>query len=387
MKKAYFFIGGGLIISILVGFWLYSFLYGSPTNSASIFTNLGIFGQDNSVPFETPSPVDEGTPYVDTTTNQLRQLTTKPVVGMRILTTEETKLMRYVEAGTGHVFDIDLTTGEETRVSQISVPVASEAVISPSGDYVAIRSGYNNQNDLVLVDLTNDTNPSSTLLPNQVESFAFGYNNELLFTEFSLGQTEGKGYLPSTKSTRRLFTAPFTAHEMAWNNSSSSNHVIFTKPAATMIGYGYDITAGGLRRLPTSGYGLTISQSNGGRFVGQRSDNSYTTTLTTRTGEIITPVAVTIPDKCTAAALSDRIGYCASPAELQNGEFPDTWYKGELVLSDYIWRINKESVTLLADPLRDLGRSLDITQLSLSTDEEMLYFINKTDKTLWLYEI
>ena len=71
MKKAYFFIGGGLIISILVGFWLYSFLYGSPTNSASIFTNLGIFGQDNSVPFETPSPVDEGAPYVDTTTNQL----------------------------------------------------------------------------------------------------------------------------------------------------------------------------------------------------------------------------------------------------------------------------------------------------------------------------
>jgi hypothetical protein len=386
MKRSYFIIGGGIILAILIGFWVYSFLYGSPENEESFFTNLGIFGQDTSEPF-VPPPVTDEVPLVDVENDPLRQLTTKPVVGMRLLTSGSSSVMRYVEAGTGHIYDIDLSTGGEERISNISVPVASEAVVSPRGDYVAVRSGYNNQNELVLINLTDRTNPSSIVLPNQVESFAFGFNNELLFTEFNLGQTEGKGYLPSTKATRRLFTAPFTAHNMAWSNSSTSNHIIFTKPAASQLGYAYEISANGLVRLPQSGFGLAVTQSNGIRFIGQQRNGSYAALMVGKDGQADISPGATIPDKCTAGIRRDDTYFCAGPAAVEDRNFPDTWYKGTVLLDDYLWEVRPGGSTVLNYPMRTIGRSLDIVDLSLSPDETMLYFRNKTDRTLWLYEI
>lgn len=387
MKRTYFIVGAGIILSILVGFWVYSFLYGSPTNNDSFFTNLGIFGQDNSVPVVTPDTLPEESPTIDVTNDPLRQLTTRPVVGMRALAVGSTTLMRYVEAGTGHIYDIDLATGRESRISNISVPVASEAAISPQGDYVAIRSGYNNQNELLLINLTNRENPTSIVLPNQVESFTFAFNNELLFTEFSLGQTEGKGYLPSTGATRRLFTAPFTAHNMAWSNSSTTNHIIYTKPAASMLGYAYEITAGGLRRLTQSGYGLAVTQSNGVRFIGQQNNGTYITDIVDKDGKSFRSPGAIIPEKCVAGARRADNYFCTGPFELRDSNFPDSWYKGSLVLDDYIWEARRGGATLLVYPLRSIGRSLDITNITLSPDEKMVYFTNKIDKTLWLYEI
>lgn len=374
-------------MSVLIGFWVYSFLYGSPTNNESFFTNLGIFSPDNSVPVVTPEIVPEESPTIDVTNDPLRQLTTRPVVGMRAITVGSTTMMRYVEAGTGHIYDIDLTTGSENRVSNISVPVASEAVVSLHGDYVAVRSGYNNQNELILIDLTNRENPASTVLPNQVESFAFGFNNELLFTEFTLGQTEGKGYLPSTKATRRLFTAPFTAHNMAWSNSSTSNHIIYTKPAASMLGYAYEITSSGLRRLSQSGYGLSVAQSNGIRFIGQLSGDTYLTDIIEKDGKSTRSPGAIIPEKCVAGVRRADTYFCTGPFELRDASFPDSWYKGSVVLDDYIWEARQGGATLLVYPLRSIGRSLDITNIAISPDEKVLYFTNKTDKTLWLYEI
>ncbi len=387
MKKIYFVIFGGGIISILIGFWVYSFLYGSPENTNTFFTDLGLFGQNNSEEIVTPPvPTAEETPVVDVMNDPLRQLTTKPVIGMRVLE-KATTIMRYVEAGTGHVYDIDLASGQESRVSPISVPVASEAAISPSGDYIAIRSGYNNQNDLVIINIEDSANPKSTIIPNQVESFAFGFNNELLFTEFTLGQTEGKGYLPSTGVTRRLFLAPFTAHNMAWSNSSTSNHIIYTKPSTDMLGYAYEITAGGLRRLSQSGYALSVFQSAGIRFIGTRIGTAYVTTIVNRQGEEVRSPGVTIPDKCIAGFLRADRYYCAGPIELRSPQFPDTWYRGTEAFDDYIWENRSGGSTLLVYPLQKVGRSLDIMSMNLSPNERMLYFINKTDKSLWVYEI
>ncbi len=387
MKKIYFIIIGGLILSGLLGFWVYSFLYGSPDNDSSFFTDLGIFGQNNTEDI-TPLPeIVPEPPMVDIPREPLRQLSEKPVVGMRMLETGSSSIMRFIEAGTGHIYDIDMLTGQESRISQISVPNASEGDVSPSGDYVAIRSGYGNQNDVILINLTNTENPTSVVLPNQIESFAFGFNNELLFTEITAGQTEGKGYLPSTGITRRLFTAPFTAHNMAWSNSSTSNHVIYTKPAASMLGYAYEITATGLNRLPQSGYGLSINQSAGIKFVGRTQNDSYTTQIIDRKNNAnISPAAI-VPDKCVAGHIRKEVYFCASPIEFRVNNFPDMWYQGTFSFDDHLWVIGSGRSTLLVHPFREVGKSLDIVKIQLSPREDSLYFTNKTDKSLWVYEL
>ena len=386
MKRTYFYIAGGTILFLLIGFWVYSFLYGSPTNGDSVFTNLGIFGQNNTEEIITPLVIEEN-PTVDVATERLRQLTTKPVIGARIVDLASTTVMRYVEAGTGHIFDIDLVSGQETRVSQISVPVAEKAVISPNGTYVAIRSGLGNEGLVTLINLSDLANPSSTKLPNLMRTFAFGYNNELLFTEIALGQTEGKGYLPSTATTRRLFAAPFVAHEMAWSESSTTNHIIYTKPAASMIGYAYEVTAGGLKRYPYSGFGLTITQSGGVRFVGRLMDGGYRAVVINAAGQGNESPAALIPEKCVAGTNNRQSQYCASPFALTERNFPDAWYKGQYISNDNIWEIKEGSASMVACPSQTIGRNLDITNLRLSNDSKMLYFTNRTDNTLWLYEI
>lgn len=387
MKRIYLYTGFGALLVLIIGFWVYSFLYGKPENTDNFFTNLGIFGQDNSVVIETPTNINE-TPTIDVSTEKLRQLTTKPTIGARLIQNSSSTIMRYVEAGTGHIFDIDLTTGQETRVSQISVPIASEAALSNNGDYVAIRSGYNNQNEVIFIDLTELSNPKNHLLPNQIESFAFSYNNELLFTEFVSGQTEGKSYLESTKQTRRLFTAPFTAHSMSWSNSSTSPHIIYTKAASSMLGYAYEINASGLNRLPESGYGLTVSQGYGSRITGINGNNGeYSTFFTTITNKNSVLPGMVIPEKCTFTRKNQNEAICAYPLSFTNTNFPDGWNRGDYTFNDYVWRINPGGATLLVYPRQSVGRELDIVQPSLSPDEKMLYFINKTDKSLWLYEL
>ncbi|MFM2423775.1 MAG: hypothetical protein RLZZ70_162 [Candidatus Parcubacteria bacterium] len=375
----------GTILTIVVAFWVYSFLYGNPNNSAGMFSNLGIFEADNSVPLDTEIPRDTTTetPPVDA----LRQLTTKAVVGVRLLTTGTSTVARLVEAGTGHVFDINLATGNETRRSGISIPVASEAAVSPSGNYVAIRSGYNNQNELIVLDLTTADTPKRIILPNQVESFAFVESDELVFTEFVGGQTEGKGYMPSTGITRRLFTAPFTAHRMSWSEGNTP-HLIFTKPARNLRGFVYEVTSSGLKRLTVSGEGLTVLHSSEGYLFGRTNSNSYETGYVNRNDNTISGSAIaTLPDKCVYGGVTNT-WYCASALETNLSQYPDEWYKGGQQFDDRLWQIDTTGrATQLVNPLQAAGRSLDVTNLAIDPTLTMLYFLNKTDKSLWVYEL
>ena len=79
--------------------------------------------------------------------------------------------------------------------------------------------------------------------------------------------------------------------------------------------------------------------------------------------------------------------FCVSPFELTELNFPDSWYKGQFISEDNIWEIGNDAATMISSPSRTIGRSLDIINLQITTDGKMLYFINRIDNTLWLYEI
>ncbi len=387
MKKTYFIIAGGLIIAVLIGFWVYSFLYGSTENRTSFFTDLGLFGGGDAVinvPVELPPD-----PTVDIGIEPLRQLTTRPVIGMRALSVGSSTIMRYVESGTGHIFDIDLVTGSENRVSQISIPVATEADISPNGDYVAIRSGSGNQNDLVLISLANISSPERIDIPNEVEEFHFAFNNELLFTETVGTVTEGKGYLPSTRGVRRLFTVPLTAITMVWSESSTTPHRLYTKPATNLVGYAYEVRDGGIRRLPFSGVGLTFINTPRGFLIGRVRDTSYITSYRSLvTGNEISISTAQLPEKCVALGDEEENVICGASLATTDRTILESWYKGTALHDDRIWRIRLGFESkLLAHPLETAGRSVDVVAPTLTNDNSMVYFKNKIDNTLWLYEI
>ena len=95
------------------------------------------------------------------------------------------------------------------------------------------------------------------------------------------------------------------------------------------------------------------------------------------------------PNKCVPSNKLSNVVYCGYELTSYDSNFPDNWYRGEQTFTDNIWSINLTtlSATQLVVPEKETGRQLDIIDLYNSPDGKMLYFRNKNDNTLWMYEI
>lgn len=90
---------------------------------------------------------------------------------------------------------------------------------------------------------------------------------------------------------------------------------------------------------------------------------------------------LTLADKCTWADNSTI--YCAVPNSIENGVYPDVWYRGEVSFQDSFWKIdiNQDSISNIAS-LSELD-NIDAEQLSYNSGA--IYFINKNTENLWKY--
>ncbi|MBF05312.1 hypothetical protein CL644_01240 [bacterium] len=77
--------------------------------------------------------------------------------------------------------------------------------------------------------------------------------------------------------------------------------------------------------------------------------------------------------------------FCALPNEFPEGEYPDEWYQGRVLFSDSLFEIRTDTkqIAHIISPQAEYGVSLDITNISVNTDGNALFFINKIDQTLW----
>ena len=388
MKKIFYYLGAGVIILGLIGFWLYSFLYGSPNNATPQFANFDLFGNETVVPEVVP-PVTIAPPVVDVALAKLRQLTTKPVIGMRIIVRGNNLLMRYVEAGTGQVFDISLKNGMETRVSPISIPVASEAIISDSGEYIAVRSSEQSGNEVVLIHIRESGTPSKETISASVTNFEFGTNNIFYYGTLVGATLEGRSYNLTTQETKRLFTVPFTAATILWSRQASASHYVLTKSAASLTSHLYEVRGANIIRTPISGRGLTVlpyQQSILFSIVeatGQVKLFNYSLVQKNTQLQIIPALA----DKCISELRGTNL-YCAANLDTRDANLPDSWYKGLVSFDDRIWKIDKLGInSQIANPSTISGRPLDLNKIKITNDGRMLYFVNKIDQSLWVYEL
>jgi len=393
MKRSTFIIIGFIIIILLLAFWLYSLLYGTPQKVAEVFTNFG-FGENSSVVEVVPvatTTVPEA-PIVDVVTAKLRQLTTRPVIGFREFqaTTTEPKFITYAEAGTGHIYTINLTSGEEIRVSNVTIPTAETAVFSASGRFVAVRSGFTNKNEVLLVDLNDLSSIKSEVLPYNIDNFTFSVTDELLFTEITTTGARGRALNPSTKAVREIFTVPFQAITMVWSQDGVTPHYVYPKASSRLLGFLYAVSGDSIIRMPISGTGLTAKASADYIGFSQLVNlNQQSFVYNTKTGVVSSAPIMLTPEKCVFTHRNNATLYCGYEITDYPYTFPDDWYKGTKVFSDRIWSINfnTQSATQIISPPVSVGRELDITDMSIGLDDKMLYFTNKNDRTLWLYEI
>jgi hypothetical protein len=121
----------------------------------------------------------------------------------------------------------------------------------------------------------------------------------------------------------------------------------------------------------------------------KQSENSLRTYLLDKTSgttnELVIPF---IPFKC-AFTKENAFVYCGDSNEAADAEFPDNWLRGETSYADDIWVTNTVTLesSLLSSTLEESGRELDIVAPQLSETEANLYFSNKNDHTLWVYDL
>ena len=382
MKKIILITFGILIVLGVLGVWVYLFTFGAPKNSAEVFGRFGIGNNANTdvVPVHVTEPITIDVGKGTEEKQKLRQLTTRPVAGAVFVGVE----IMYVEQGTGHIYTINLDTGEEKLINGTTIQRSAEAVFSSDGTYVAITSYNTSGNSVVVEKATMEGGEGEGFaLPSGASEVAFG--TDLKTVLYLLKAEDGAtGYsynIPKGIHTT-LFSIPLRDVRILWGTPT----YVYTTPTATAIGFIYKIEGNSLAYVTGGGYGLM-----GIRFVDsivttKIADESVQSSIILTKGTGLTFSRPLITEKC---VVHIKTLFCAIPdTNLNPRFFPDDWYKGTVSYSDSFWRINESGDgEVLVSFFLESGREVDVSKIGIDDAGKRIYFINKNDNTLWMFDM
>lgn len=393
MKRPFIIILGIILVLILLGIWVYMLLTGS-SNNQDQFAEFG-FGDTTDPAAIGITPEENTEPVVDLSDqNPLRQLTTKPVVGFRQIAVDasSTPRVHYVEAGTGHTYSIDLESGEEKRITATTIPLAKKAALTPNGAHVFIQAGEERATEFIIGSLSTSSDELSNFaLGESVTSFTATVENEFLYTTPNGNNTTAKAYNPRTNATRVLFTIPFREVAVDWHRTAAGPHLVYPKAASRLEGFVYSVTNGAMTRLPLSGYGLSASGGDTSVISSEvltTSGDYVTTGYSYETGENIDMPISIIPEKCAFSPTIVGMAVCGISFTEYSDTMPNDWYRGTVSFGDGLWRAQPDAgaATLVSNVSDVTGRTVDIINPSFNGDGSIIYFQNKIDQTLWMYD-
>ncbi|MBX9906756.1 hypothetical protein K2X96_02565 [Patescibacteria group bacterium] len=383
-----------LLILILGGVWIYLLLNGAPKSIEDIRDN--IFGENTTVSTG-PTPValeDQVDDYEEDRTipigAELTKLTERPVAGAVIASTTDGLVVRYMTKGTGHVYDISLETGIETRVSNQTIPYVVESYWSPSGNRVVIITDIDGtQGETFIGSLaTGDSGSVEISLEEtpRLENIAFGAQGQLFYTRKS---TEGGllGYSRNLQSgtASQIFSLPFGEGAVLWDIWENKKHYVYTKPAIGFMGYLYGISGNNLVKIDQSKNLVALRIDANTLLVTKNSGSDpYGLLLNIQTGIGNFVSLATLREKCGASEIRML---CAASDSAKTTSFPVDWYRGTVSYADTLFTVGTSTgATSVALDLTQKSRE-EIDVLDLRVSEYRAIFKNKKDDSLWLHNI
>jgi hypothetical protein len=388
-KKLLLIVGFIFAIIVVVSFWIYSFFNGSPTALDDRFTNFPWNNNTDSFEGQDFGSIDDF-PMINVRGNSLRQLTFRSVLTYVEVLDIDKRLMRYLEAGTGHIYEINMETGEEIRLSNITIPNAYEAIFTQSGSYAIVRAGSSLTSEIVFINLkqTEPKRESVPITPNQLLS---GPSDSFFYSTAGRNGLEVRSRDLNTNIDTLAFIIPFTSATIQIGLNNTHPPFLYTKPASLLFGYAYEVNqSNNLVRLPVSGNSLTGIHTGEYIIFNRLQGDIYRSEIYNRSnGNIINSSIIALPEKCGVSRLDTSMIFCGYTISRYDYHYPEEWYKGVRTFTDSLWAINLStgSAIQLVIPQAVTGRTLDIYNVSNGTDGKMVYFLNIADKTLWVYEL
>jgi len=374
----------GIVLLVLLT-WGYLFLYGTPKAAEDIFATFGIVGGNRDTDFTDSTLIDTNGIETGGSEQTLRQLTTKPVVGM-VFTDDDTAL--YVERGTGHIYSISISSGVETQITNTTHTKIISAKFSTSGNRVIYATedvgGVRTSIGTITKNDTGEEVLQSLNLPFGAYNAEFASSGtEVYYLRPTTNGAEAHAYSATDQSDKLLFTVPFKEAYAAWGTPT----YIYTKPSGSLLGYVYEVSGGTLRYVRSGGFGLTAFGYDAGVITTEVIDGSVRSyAYSDETRQL--PLEI-FPEKCVNIRNATSTLLCASPLALSlGGVYPDGWYKGITSFEDSLWQVDiqRQEATFLTDPLISTGRAMDVADIVSNEDDTQFLLINKNDNTLWLFE-
>lgn len=348
------------------------------------------------IPVVVPETTSSTTPANISAPATTKTKTTKPTPPA----TEFALATRYVDRATGNIFQTFLDKVEERRFSTTTIPKIYEAYFGNKDNSVLMRYLKTDNKTIntfvgtipkeVLGADTASNEIKGVFLPDDVTDLSFSPDASKAFYLLNVNDSAIGTILNLADNKKtQVFDSAFSEWLSYWPTSIMIT--LTTKPSAVVTGHMYTLNTATKSFIRVLGdiYGLTTLTSPSGKTV-LYGDNNLSLNVYDIAKKTSTAVGVlTMPEKCTWGSASDVL-YCAVPTNLTAGQYPDTWYQGEVSFTDQIWKIDLKTgaTTMLVDPVTVRGgEEIDGIKLSLSSDGKYLLFVNKKDSFLWKLDL
>ena len=300
-------------------------------------------------------------------------------------------LTTYIERESGNVFSYSVVANKNTRISNKTLPGIQMAEWLPNASTAFVR--YLSGDDF------------STINTYALHARWFG---RILFASRSFGSSCFVNKCPYTRFWREWFSR--VSRKCGWHRlikyiydasfrsarllCRKKSYLVYTKPSAGLAGDAFIVNASGhFTRIagPFDGLTALASHSGGWVLISYTLNNALQMELiNTTTNETVPLPVATIADKCVWTA-DDSAVYCGVPTNPStDASYPDDWYQGAVQFSDKIWKIDVSGrfaqLTLDFSSVTN-GQNLDAEALSIDPSNTELVFINKTDNSLWGYQL
>jgi hypothetical protein len=334
---------------------------------------------------------------------KLRQISKTPVAGVFASSTASSSIVRYMDRGTGHLFEANNLSNEVKTLSNTTLPKIYEAYGNRNGNNFIIRY-LKDDSDIISNFYTElrstGTSTSQTpfelkgkFLSGEVDQIAISPTGDRVFT-WNIESGDGVGYISNfdEKIKTKVYSSPLTQVNIDW--PATTTLTLSTKASSVASGFIYsiDTKTGDLRTLIGNIKGLAGKMSRDATkiLLSSRTNGSIATSVRNlKDNTSIDILFKTLTEKCVWSGLRVNELYCAVPTQIPQGEYPDDWYMGKISFIDQIWHVDTKTgeVNRIANLLELSEVLIDATNLTLDPKENILYFINKNDLTLWALDL
>lgn len=334
---------------------------------------------------------------------KLRKISTNPVAGFFASSTASTSIVRYMDRGTGHLFEANNVSNEVKTLSNTTLPRIYEAYGNKSGTNFIIRylrddeeTVSNFYTELRSTGTTTTQTPfelKGKFLSPEVNQIAISPSGDRVFT-WNIESGNGVGYISSfdEKTKAKVYSSPLTQVNVDWPEASTL--VLSTKASSVASGFIYTINTktGDMRSIIGNLKGLTGKMSRDGSKILLSAIVNSSIVSSIRDLKTLTNSDLlfkTLSEKCVWSNVTKNDLYCAVPTQIPNGVYPDDWYRGRVSFIDQIWHVDTKTGEnhQLADLIELSDTQIDAVQLTLDPKEDTLYFINKNDLSLWALDL